>query len=344
MLFRSSRVYHWTGSQWDDITGDAYDGAGNLVGSIGPDGTPSGTPLTQPAGQVCGQTMTLSPFLGAQGKGATDLLLTVSSSGPTYGSAVRITADTQHADATGAVTFTATPTGGAAVTIGSCDVPQASDPTTYAGKCYIDVSTLRVGEYAIDASYAGDSSYEASANAVAAQTVTVQPKALAAEVAISTRAYDGTQAASISSCSLVGTVGTDTVSCRFSAVGELAAATATFEDSNVGEGKSVAVDGLGLVGADASQYTLASTSLTSGTIQKASLTVTAADQSQVYDRTTFGDFTSTITGFVNGETESALRTAGSLAGTVTYGGPAATATTVGSTTITPVASGLTATN
>ena len=62
-----SRVYHWTGSQWDDITGDAYDGAGNLVGSIGPDGTPSGTPLTQPAGQVCGQTMTLSPFLGAQG-------------------------------------------------------------------------------------------------------------------------------------------------------------------------------------------------------------------------------------------------------------------------------------
>lgn len=74
-------------------------------------------------------------------------------------------------------------------------------------------------------------------------------------------------------------------------------------------------------------------------ITPAELIVRADDKQKVYDGTPFTAFTSTITGFVNGDTGAVV------SGAVSYQGSATTAVNPGNTyTITPVTSGLTAAN
>ena len=82
------------------------------------------------------------------------------------------------------------------------------------------------------------------------------------------------------------------------------------------------------------------------TVAKAILTVTADPKSKVYDGQVFPAFTSTISGFVNGETETALRGSGALAGAAGYGGPATSAVNANATpyVITPILGTLSATN
>lgn len=74
------------------------------------------------------------------------------------------------------------------------------------------------------------------------------------------------------------------------------------------------------------------------TVNKTDLNVTADDKNKIADGNVFTGFTSTITGFINGEDET------TVSGTVTYSGTAVTATAIGSYTITPVVGGLSATN
>jgi hypothetical protein len=90
-------------------------------------------------------------------------------------------------------------------------------------------------------------------------------------------------------------------------------------------------------GLSAANYTFAPQSGTL-TINKVALTVKADDKSKLFDGNPFTAFTRTITGFVNGENESVV------SGTVTYSGTAVGATAVGIYTISPVVSGLSATN
>ncbi len=71
-------------------------------------------------------------------------------------------------------------------------------------------------------------------------------------------------------------------------------------------------------------------------ITRAALTITAEDQSKVYDGTVFSGFTVSYDGFVNGETQS------NLSGSLAFSGDATTQTGVGSYTITP--GGLTSDN
>jgi len=75
-------------------------------------------------------------------------------------------------------------------------------------------------------------------------------------------------------------------------------------------------------------------------VTKTVLTVTADTKSKTYDGSGFSSFTSTITGFVNGET---LSNAG-ITGSVMYSGAATTASDAGSYSITPVVTGLSAAN
>ncbi|MFN5330695.1 MAG: MBG domain-containing protein, partial [Planctomycetota bacterium] len=74
------------------------------------------------------------------------------------------------------------------------------------------------------------------------------------------------------------------------------------------------------------------------TINKATLTVNANNQTRTYSAATYTAFTSSITGFVNSDTDAVI------SGAITYAGTAASAINVGTSTITPVVSGLTATN
>ncbi|MBN1987900.1 MAG: hypothetical protein JW783_00700, partial [Bacteroidales bacterium] len=76
-------------------------------------------------------------------------------------------------------------------------------------------------------------------------------------------------------------------------------------------------------------YSPAQTKTKQITIAKALLSITAEDKSKSYDGSGFTAFTSTYSGFVNGEDETALT------GTLTYTGTAATAVNGGNHTITP---------
>ncbi|MDD2304432.1 MAG: MBG domain-containing protein, partial [Prolixibacteraceae bacterium] len=76
-----------------------------------------------------------------------------------------------------------------------------------------------------------------------------------------------------------------------------------------------------------------------GTVAKKVLTVTADAKSKTYDGSVFTPFTSTITGFVNGELAGDV-----VSGTVTYSGTAIAAVNAGHYNIVPLVTGLSATN
>jgi hypothetical protein len=108
-------------------------------------------------------------------------------------------------------------------------------------------------------------------------TLTVSPKALTASITASNKTYDATTAATITSWSLTGVVGTDDVS--------LAGGAALFADKNVGVGKVVTATGFSLTGAAASNYTVNTAATTTANISARLLTVSAAGVNKVYDGT-----------------------------------------------------------
>jgi filamentous hemagglutinin family protein len=127
------------------------------------------------------------------------------------------------------------------------------------------------------------------------------------------KTYDGSTAATanLGSAQFSGRVGSDQVS--------LAATAASFDDKNVGPGKTVTVSGLTLVGADAGNYSLASTTaVTSAAITPASISavtgITAADK--VYDRTTavtLNTGAAGFTGLFNGDQLTVATASGAFA-------------------------------
>ena len=106
--------------------------------------------------------------------------------------------------------------------------------------------------------------------------MTVTPAITAAN-----KVYDGTTAATLTSCTVTGALGGDVVAC---------AGTATFDTATVGTGKTVTASGLTLTGAAAGNYVLSSTTATT-TAAITALTVTPAitAANKVYDGTTSAD-------------------------------------------------------
>jgi hypothetical protein len=143
---------------------------------------------------------------------------------------------------------------------------------------------------------------DAAGNAASAPlTITIHAASLTvAGVTASNKPYDGTTAASINlgGASLSGVFGGDTVTLV------TGSATGAFATPDVGAGKTVTVSGLSLGGADAGNYILAQLTTTAD-ITPVVLTVTADAKSRVYGQTNPA-LTTTITGFVNGETTSIL--------------------------------------
>jgi len=106
--------------------------------------------------------------------------------------------------------------------------------------------------------------------------LTISPKTIDASIAAADKRYDGTDAAAITGRSLTGVVGGDNVS--------LTGGTATFGDNNVGTGKAVTATDLSLAGADAGNYALSSSPVTTtATITQRDLTVTVTGINKVYD-------------------------------------------------------------
>ncbi len=90
------------------------------------------------------------------------------------------------------------------------------------------------------------------------------------------KVYDGTITATV-------TLGSDQM---IGDVLSLSDTSATFDDKNVGTGKTVSVSGIGVGGTDAGNYTLASTTAsTSANITVRTLNISASGQNKVYDGT-----------------------------------------------------------
>src|SRR6185369_12697657 len=107
-----------------------------------------------------------------------------------------------------------------------------------------------------------------SANSTAGTTADITAASVTVIVTADNKIYDGTSAATISTRSLNGVLGTDDVS--------LSGGTASFATKTVGTAKTVSVSGLSLSGSDAGNYQLASsTSTTTADITARALSVSA---------------------------------------------------------------------
>ncbi|MDO9075245.1 MAG: YDG domain-containing protein [Rubrivivax sp.] len=130
-------------------------------------------------------------------------------------------------------------------------------------------------------------------------TSTINRKALTFVGTVVEKSYDGSNGATLSTSSLTGFVGSETVVAT--------AGSATFADKNAGVGKTVTIGGIALGdgsgGGLASNYVVSPTATALGTIDPKLLTVNATVANKVYD----GDVSASLqgfglTGFVGSET------------------------------------------
>jgi len=131
-------------------------------------------------------------------------------------------------------------------------------------------------------------------NTTATTTANITAKAITGAVTAANKVYDGNITATILTRTLTGAVTGDVVT--------YTGGTATFDNKNVGTGKTVTATGLSLTGADAGNYTVNATATTTANITALAITgaVTAADK--VYDgNTTASILTRTLTGVITGD-------------------------------------------
>jgi len=171
-----------------------------------------------------------------------------------------------------------------------------SAPTDASGVATLtgaSLASINAGTYpaGVRARFAGDSVY-ATSNATA--SLFVDHASVTPHITASDKEYDGTVAATLTSRTLTGVIGTDDVG--------LAVATATFADKNAGNNKTVTGTGLSLTGTTAPNYVLDSpTVTTTASITQAPLTIAANNASRLYSYPN-PPFSATYTGFKNGET------------------------------------------
>jgi predicted RecA/RadA family phage recombinase len=147
-----------------------------------------------------------------------------------------------------------------------------------------------VGPYTLTPSAATGGTFTASNYTITYNTgtLTVNPATVTASVTASNKVYNQSTAATITQCQLTGVIPGDSGQVSCSATG------AAFSDKNVANGKTVTAS-VGLSGAAAGNYSLASSSVTTtANITARALNVTATASDKVYDRSTaasvvFGD-------------------------------------------------------
>lgn len=165
------------------------------------------------------------------------------------------------------------------------------------------------GSVTIQATQSGNTTWNAATPV--SQTISVAQKVVTGSFTAKNKTYDGTTTATVATTNLSGVINSDVVN--------LTVGAAAFSDKNVGNGKTVIASGLGLGGANAGNYTLASTSATNtANISDATLTVTANNTNRVYGAAN-PVFTASYSGFVNGENSSVLSGAPSVTSTATTG-------------------------
>jgi hypothetical protein len=185
---------------------------------------------------------------------------------------------------------------------------------------------VAAGTYTVNTSFSGNGNY----NPVSAtKTITIGKAELAVKADDKTKVYNGSPFSSFTR-SITGFASGDDETVISGVVTFNGSATTA---TNAGSYTITP----GVSALSAANYTFKPVD---GTLQitKAQLTVKADNKAKPFDGLPFTAFTSTITGYVNGENSSVV------SGSVTYAGNAVGATGVGTYTITPGTGGLTATN
>jgi len=161
-------------------------------------------------------------------------------------------------------------------------------------------------------------------------------KAITASVVANDKTYDGTTAGT-GSVTLNGILSGDAVGTR--------GTTFTFGDKNAGTGKTVAVAGTALTGADAGNYTVTIPASALADILKKAITANVTANTKTYDGTTSGSGAVTLNGVVSGDSvgtgDTTFTFADKNAGTgktVTVAGTTLTGTDAGNYTVTVPAS------
>ena len=267
----------------------------------------AGTNSTPPGGQCQGPGPTNSNLLTLTiNAGTVNTTTAASSATATYGDASvtlnsTVTPASGPAVNAGTVTFTVK---NGATTIGTATSGTVSGGTADAS---FSLSGVDAGTYTIEAAYSGGTGFNASNNSAQSPvpTLTVAQKQVTGSFTAANKVYDGNTSAAITSRSLAGVESGDDVS--------LSGGTATFGNKNVGTGKTVTGTGFSLSGADAGNYSLASSTLsTTANITPRNLTVTATGVDKVYDGTTAATVTLS-TDKVSGDAVTAAYTSASFA-------------------------------
>jgi uncharacterized repeat protein (TIGR03803 family) len=170
--------------------------------------------------------------------------------------------------------------------LGSDAVSLTGGTATFASPSAANGLTVTATGLSLTGAQAGDYSLS---NPTETATANITPLGTSGSITVSSKIYDGTTAATISGYSLTGVLGGDSVS--------LAGGTAAYPGKNVGTGLTVTVTGLGLTGAQASDYSLLNpTETATAAITARPITVTAISATKTYDGTTSSTATPTVTG------------------------------------------------
>jgi len=165
----------------------------------------------------------------------------------------------------------ATASSGLAVSYASADnsIAEAYQDVNDGNKWKLKIK--KVGTINVTASQAGGNGYAAAPDKVF--VLTIQPKALTVTATGNDKIYDATTNAvvNLSSNALAGDVVT------------LAYTSATFGDDNVGNNKTIIINGISLSGTDAGNYTFNTTASTMANITPFALTVSATGNNRVYN-------------------------------------------------------------
>ncbi|MEC4048581.1 YDG domain-containing protein, partial [Flavobacterium sp. SUN046] len=168
-------------------------------------------------------------------------------------------------------------------------ISYTSSDTSIATVSGTTVTVIKPGTVTITASQDGNASFNPATDVTQSLTITKKDLTVS-QVVVADKVYDGTTAATISSFTLNGVIGTDSVSLTTSA--------AVFADANVANAIAV-TSNFTLNGAEANRYTLTQPSDVTGNITQASQSITFGTLAPK----TFGDadFTLTATGGASGQ-------------------------------------------
>ncbi|PYV17385.1 MAG: hypothetical protein DMG21_08505, partial [Acidobacteria bacterium] len=204
-----------------------------------------------------------------------------------------ITANDKTYDATNTATL-ATPAGCTVATkVDSDDVACISSSVTFASaNASLTPQTVTASSITLTGTMAAN--YTLSTN-TATTTAKINARPLTVTAAENTKTYDGTTSAAATPTITSGTLeGSDTANF-----------TETYDNKNVGTGKTLTPSGTVSDGNSGSNYAY-TFATAAGTINQAPLTITAATNTKTYDSTTSAAGTPTVTGLVGGDTATGL--------------------------------------